>query len=267
MARLLLFSTLPCGLPYVFFIKQLTLLLTSSLGFISRVLPSLPASLKFITLFEEFNEDYNNRLHFDFLLRRPIAEVRPELIRTPSKLLSAAIAEKSLSLEELYASYMVDAKDFFEACKPGWSWNSLTSVALTSQLLTLDRPKHWDAIKVMLVNAATAALRMPQLRALDIWNGRRRLACAFQYRLTADSATIGWCGTWNLELDPDVVDAWRKVANRYSRHALSVLPSRALEKESIMSHAAAIRDLRLQEVIHPISLQQILIESERWFCK
>ncbi len=63
----------------------------------------------------------------------------------------------------------------------------------------------------------------------------------------------------------DVVDVWKKVAIRHTRHELSVLVSQSLDKQDIKSHGVAIRELHLSEVIHPISLEQILRESKRDF--
>jgi hypothetical protein len=222
----------------------------------------LPETLKILTIFEEFKEDYNIVHCFHYITREWL--YLPELIRTPSPSVSAALAYRSVGLERLFASYMIDAKDFFKASEPNWIWNNLTSLALTSRLLTLYKP-HSSAINEMLVDAGTVALRMPKLRTMEIWNGMKRYACAFRYQVTASSTTIGWCGTWNLELDMDVVDVWKKVAIRHTRHELSVLVSQSLDKQDIKSHGAAIRELHLSEVIHPISLEQILRESKRDF--
>lgn len=107
---------------------------------------------------------------------------------------------------------------------------------------------------------------MPSLETLEIWNGMKRNACVFRYRLTKSQATLGWCGTFYLTLEPDVLDLWEKVALLHSGHELVVLAHQSLAKEDITSHAAAIRALQLGEgVIHPESLDQITRESHRYF--
>jgi len=228
------------------------------------ILTSLPKTLQTLTIFEDFNEDYNIVHCFHYITREwPFP---PELVKTPNPSIGAALAYRSVGLERLFASYMVDANDFLKACKPNWMWDKLTALTLTSNLLPLCNPQPF-AINQMLVNAGTAALRMPQLRKMVIWNGMKRNACAFRYQVTANSTTLGWCGTWDLELDVDVLNVWREATLRHTRHELSVLTSRSLDKQDIGSHAAAIRELNLNEVIHPVSLEQILRESEQYFYK
>ncbi|RYO96980.1 hypothetical protein DL764_007381 [Monosporascus ibericus] len=231
-------------------------------GYQNIILTSLPETLKALTIFEDFNEDYNIVHCFNYSTREWLYP--PELVRTPNPSVGAALAYRSLSLERFSASNMVDANDFFRACEPNWAWDNLTSLTLTSRLLTLCKP-HLLPINKMLVDAGTAALRMPHLRTLVIWNGMKRNACAFRYQVTANSTTLGWCGTWDLELDIDVLDVWRNAALRYTKHELSILASRNLNKQDIKSHAVAIRELDLREVIHPVSLEQILRESGRYF--
>ncbi|KAI1876301.1 hypothetical protein JX265_003827 [Neoarthrinium moseri] len=147
-----------------------------------------------------------------------------------------------------------DAKGLLEACQPGWMWANLETLTLTSKLLPLYKPRP-VAINKMLVKAGTAAIWMPRFQNMVIWNGLKRHACAFRYQVTANSTTLGWCGTWELELDIDVLDVWGEVALRHTRNELSVLASRSIDKQDIQSHAAAIRELNLSEVISPISLE------------
>ena len=228
------------------------------------ILTSLPETLKSLTIFEDSNEDYNI-VHCFHCVAREWPHL-PELVRTPSPSIGAALAHRSVGLEKLFASYIVDANDFFRACKPYWTWDNLTTLTLTSKLFPLCNP-HPPAINKMLVNAGTAALSMPQFRTMAMWNGMKRHACAFRYQVTANSATLSWCGTWDLELDVDVLGIWREVALRNTRHELSALTSQSLNKHDIRSHAVAMRELGLTEVIHPVSLEHILRESELYFYK
>ncbi|RFU33343.1 hypothetical protein B7463_g3037, partial [Scytalidium lignicola] len=233
-------------------------------GYRDVILTSLPKELKILTIFEDFNEDYNIIYHFGQIARA--WRYPPELIRTPCPSVGAALAWRSISLEKLFASYIVDAKDFFKACEPDWVWNNLKSLALTSRLLICStRP---STINNMLVEAGMTALKMPKLQTMEIWNGIKRNAGVFRYQVTTTSTMLGWCGTWDLELDPEVVEIWRKVALLHTRHELCLQANEKLSMCDITSQAAAIRKLKINgEVIHPISLEQIERESKLYFYK
>lgn len=191
----------------------------------NSLLTSLPKTLKTLTIFGDSNEDYNI-VRCPHYIRREWLYLQ-ELVRTPKLAIGAALANRSVRLERLSAAHMVDAKDFFQACLPHWVWANLTSLTLTSRLLTPDEPDLLT-INEMLVNAGTAALRMPRLQTMVVWSGTKRRACAFRYRVTAESTTLDWCGTWNLELDADVLVVWREVAQRHTRHELSIFASQVL---------------------------------------
>jgi hypothetical protein len=51
----------------------------------------------------------------------------------------------------------------------------------------------------MLVEAGTAALRMPKLQTMEIWNGTKQNACVFRYQTTAYFTTLSWrsTGIWS----------------------------------------------------------------------
>jgi len=80
------------------------------------------------------------------------------------------IALASLKLEHLAASFIGDASHFFEI-EPSWEWPNLISIVLTSKVLTPD--ENSINIGAMLQAAAVAALKMPQLETMEIWNGRK----------------------------------------------------------------------------------------------
>ncbi|KAK0715168.1 hypothetical protein B0H67DRAFT_634640 [Lasiosphaeris hirsuta] len=97
----------------------------------------------------------------------------------PDPAVSRMIALASLRLEHLAASFLVDARRFF-SIEPSWEWPNPTSIVLTSKML---RPGE-DPVKsgAMLQAAAAAALRMPRLETMEIWNGRKWLAAIFRYQ-------------------------------------------------------------------------------------
>ncbi|OHW92806.1 hypothetical protein CSPAE12_08614 [Colletotrichum incanum] len=90
-------------------------------------------------------------------------------IRNPAPAVGQMVALTSLKLEHLAASFIADASHFFEI-HPAWEWPNLTSLILTSKLLTPD--ENSIEIGAMLRAAAAAAMKMPQLETMEIWNGR-----------------------------------------------------------------------------------------------
>jgi hypothetical protein len=120
--------------------------------------------------------------------------------------IDAAFASGSLDLEQLSVSYVVNADDFLQACISIWTWQRLQSLALTSQLL-----RHMGSYletDALLYQAGLAALRMPRLHTLVLWNGTKGNACAFIYHVDRDGAYVTWRGTWDLELSPRVIKVW-----------------------------------------------------------
>lgn len=132
--------------------------------------------------------------------------------------MSRAAAKASLRLHYLSVSFMVDANSFFQARQPSWEWPNLTSLALTSGLLAPE--KSSEAINNMIRAAADAAMMMPELETMEIWNGRKRLAALFKYQSIkrgGRTAVITWRGTWELPLQPDLIQAWEAVIRRHCR--------------------------------------------------
>lgn len=157
---------------------------------------------------------------------------------------------------------MVDASDFFDARERSWKWTSLTSLALTSRLLAPDESPI--EIDNMLQAAAEAAMKMPNLETMEIWNGREGLAMLFRYQLAGGGrpAMITWRGTWQFALRPPVLQAWEAVALKHRSYG-SVIIEELLDAGAVVkSHADAIYHLRLlNPVIRPISLRQIRMEN------
>ena len=190
----------------------------------------------------------------------------PEFIRTPCPLAGHMLAQRSLTLRKLFASYLIDAVDFFAGCGTDWVWSNLTSLSLTSKLLV--STTRYTKIYDLLVAAGKMALRMPKLERMEIWNGTKRNACVFRYQATRDSTSIEWCGTWNQHLSYEVVEVWKQVAQTNTSNHLSVQETRIWDENTITSHAVAIRKLELSDgVVHPVSLEQIRRETERYWFK
>ncbi|KAI3328998.1 hypothetical protein HD806DRAFT_481340 [Xylariaceae sp. AK1471] len=212
----------------------------------------LPKTLKRISVFQDFNEDHIASLQ---ILGSGSIFSQIDPIRHADPAVGAAFAYRSLSLEELSASYMVDARHFFQELQPLWTWNYLQSLVLTSGLLTgtASRTETSD----LLHHAGLAARSMPRLHTMAIWNGGKGEACAFIYRKKNSGSSITWRSTWDLELGPSIVEAWEKVATESTQSRFWV-EKHQLRGDSITSHGDAICQLDLPYgVIDPASLWQI----------
>ncbi|KAL7944683.1 hypothetical protein V8C42DRAFT_358365 [Trichoderma barbatum] len=181
-------------------------------------------------------------------------------VRASTSRVSRAVANASLNLEHLSASFMVDARYFFNARRPSWKWANLTWLALTSRLLV----PYEDLAEIddMLQVAAAAAMEMQKLDTMEIWNGLEGIAMLFKYQRAegGELATITTRGTWKLALRPPVLRAWRDVAHKHRCSGTDIVEE-SLEVGDIESHGDAIHHLKLSRpVIRPISLRQIRME-------
>ncbi|KAK6077801.1 hypothetical protein SCUP234_06559 [Seiridium cupressi] len=219
----------------------------------SMIEKCLPKTFKSITMFEDFNEDHIPPLRQ--WTRDPL-----DVIRHGDPAVGAAFASRSLGLEQVSASYVVDARHFFQPRQPLWTWHKLQSLALTSQVLT--DTVRYPEIASLLHSAGVAALRMPSLNTMVLWNERKGAACAFVYR-GGTCPSITWRSTWNLKLGPSIVEPWERVATKFSHSRLWV-QEHPLRRKVIGSHADAIYHLDLPcKVVDPVSLWQMREETGR----
>ncbi|TQN65782.1 hypothetical protein CSHISOI_09630, partial [Colletotrichum shisoi] len=215
----------------------------------------LPQSLKHLSIFEETNERYIALIREAFLPHG----LGPDWVRTPSPAVGAALAERSLGLETLSATFIVEARDFFQSRRPDWVWEGLTSLVLTSRMLT--SAANREDVTGLLRSAAAAALSMPRLHTMVLWNGIEGTACKFSYRAESGRASIAWRGTWDLGLEDEVVDAWGKVAHKRTGLDLGVIHEpRIVEHVDCHAHAIALLGLP-GGVVDPISLLQMQREA------
>jgi hypothetical protein len=217
---------------------------------------SVPKHVKRISIFK----DFNNQLALALNNATPHLGRDIETTSAVDLALAKAFAAKSRHLEHLSISYMIDAQQFFPSCQQlPCTWNILQSLTLTSS--TLARTVPPQHIYTLLQNASAIALKMPKLKTMVLWNSESGQACAVIYqKYTASArATLTWRGTWNLELNDDVVESWKKVApgSCYLR-----LEKEALRDVDIRSHGDAIHHLRLPDgVVDSASLCQIRHEG------
>ncbi|KAL6890465.1 hypothetical protein GGI43DRAFT_415957 [Trichoderma evansii] len=215
--------------------------------------------LKRFVIFENFNQQYPA---FKQRFMDGVEMTGCDSIRNPTPAVSRIVVLSTLKLEHIAASFIVDASQVFEI-ELSWEWPNLVSLALTSKLLTPDE----DSIEIgaMLQAAAAAAMKMPQLETMEIWNGRKGLAALFKYQASRDTlqATITWRGTWDFTMEPSIIQAWKAVMHKqYNGWRLNFIQE-GLNEAVIKSHGDAIRYLKLSsQVVRPISLQQILREQK-----
>lgn len=183
-----------------------------------------------LTIFENFNESYPER-YSDC-----------PAIRVPNPAVSRKLARASLHLTTLSASFMADAGHFFAARQDSWTWDKLTSLALTSRVLNNDADT--SDTNNMLRDAAVTALKMPRLETMELWNGRRGVAMLFRSQRARDgqSAIITIRGTSELALGIAAEQARDVVAHQHC-HGRVVVQTSLIDPDVIRCHGDAIRQL------------------------
>ncbi|KAL8672432.1 MAG: hypothetical protein Q9168_003110 [Polycauliona sp. 1 TL-2023] len=206
--------------------------------------------LRKVVLFERFSDTYD----FDFhVFPGYIFSGWPSApVRTATAGVSEALAEASLDFQHLAASFIIDAQPFFQMMQPSWVWNRLISLVLTSHLLVPEQ--NHAAINDLLQTAAAAAMKMPKLESMELWNGKRGLACVYRYQSSRGirPAEILWRGTWMPSLRAQTVGTWENVAKQKDAQCEFRVSKELLDAESITSCGEAIERLGLlQPVMYP----------------
>ncbi|KAF5011766.1 hypothetical protein FDECE_2133 [Fusarium decemcellulare] len=224
-------------------------------GYRQLAIAHVPRSVRKLSVFEDFDEEYLAL----FQLGRPgvpwSTHLNPGPVRLANPTVGTAFAIRSVMLKEPSVSFMVDAQHFFYACQPQWRWIKLRSLTLTSRLMTPASSR--SEIANLLRAAGQAALCMPKLQTMTLWNGAKGEACAFTFRMA--DASLTWRGAWELKMDHSVLEAWKNVAYTYARYELRV--ETQLLSCAIGPHGDAIHHLDLHSVIDPVSLWQIRMEN------
>ncbi|PTD12127.1 hypothetical protein FCULG_00004911 [Fusarium culmorum] len=232
-------------------------------SFYGGMISQLPKSVKKVTIFEDFNENY---LDLFQLGRGRDPHHNPDWVRQPSFHAGAAFATRSREgLECLSVAFLVDACHFFDFCdlNSHWRWDTLKSLTLTSRVMCKDEPGETNNL---LRIAAQVAQRMPKLETITLWNGSRGEACSFTYRRHPEDiyASITWRGTWDLTLGMSTLKAWEVTWGSSIPKAcgrVNITVEQYLLTDEILSHGDAIRCLGLHYVVDDISLQQIIAEN------
>lgn len=224
------------------------------LGYLTLLESPIIRKLDRVTIFENFNQRYVQSCTEEFC----------ERIRSPNLALSRILSDVSTNYESLSASFAVDADNFFAADEgqPPKRWPNLRHLFLTSQLLAPDQDE--TRVTDMLRAAAKAAIYMPRLETLQIWNGRKNLAALFKYEAATEgpSSTITWRGTWEFPLHASVIQAWQSLASKLSQYGMTRVIYENIDSDQVRCHGDAMALLELPEmVIRRVSLRQIQREQ------
>lgn len=228
-------------------------------------------SLSTLSIFEDFNQYYSN--HESGLLTTGTGMttiIDPDIIAAETAY-THQLMLSSQKLTNLHVSNNIDATLFFDinerAINGGYpfAWRELSELSVTSHYL--HPSMDLGASKTIFVWAAHAAMNMPKLTRMEIWNAVKKTACVFRYQLQDGLPTLEWRASWDFQMHEDVPKLWKKLIEVKTGRELVVKPQETiLDEDAITSHAVAIRMLGLsEEVIHPVSLEQIRRENEITF--
>ncbi|KAF3058722.1 hypothetical protein GL218_05481 [Daldinia childiae] len=212
---------------------------------------NLPQTLKRLTIFEDPSHR-NSRMDLNEMGTANNHDITMTLFR------------ESRNLEHLSASFIVDAKDFFQPFWPStlppyknWSWDKLKTIVLTSELLNPYQPL--EEVNDLLYAAGIAARNMPALRVMEIWNGFRTThGCFFRYYDDGSTSIITWRGTWELDLEPRVMQCWTKTVHENTYHHNVGFRDMELPIDGTSFPASILRHLKLKDqIVHPMSFYQL----------
>lgn len=250
--------------------------------FLLGSLPSNNPKLNKLVFFEDSNDDYIRSFRRSPNHQTLLSQVTR--VRASHPDMNKCLAQASLDLVHLSASFIADASYFFHACQGDWMWERLSPLSLTARVISRDG-NSWT-INNLLEKAARVAAKMPLLNTMELWNGvleggGKGFAAVFRYQYLEHGdgrlpAVITWRGTFGVKLEDRVVQSWNNVAfrrrgerDRTFRIVVELISSRGRKK--IKSHGDAIQLLQLvNEVARPVSLSQIrderacLIGGDKW---
>jgi hypothetical protein len=215
---------------------------------LAAILPSLPPTLRYMSFFEEpreFMPLFSTNLDdvADYLREEAELEAAHSVHgghsshhvlwqpRLTTVGLVRQLLQKSLPLEQFAASFWVDAVDFLHPFltstkrkartgPPPPMWPNLRTLTLTAFAF---RKQHRAAdVNRVLGAAAQAALRMPKLRTLEIYNIKKgRVDGVFRYTTSDEASTIRWESPWPFKPSDKVRNTWSQVAKKYTRNDLA----------------------------------------------
>lgn len=216
-------------------------------------------TLKKLSIFESHDDIFN---------RGPRGGARQ---RRDTSWFSCALARTSHHLEELYVANNIEAYRFFYAFHPEappaqrrWMvWKNLKRLSLTTRRL-VPGDRFGDLLVLM---AAQAAQRMPQLQIMELWSYDRNtgMACVFRFRRGETEASIELVGPRPgcLTFSAATKAAWGRVATAHRALPLRWKESCWAEGEIDGEYAVLSKLELVEHMLHPVSLRQIAREDQR----
>lgn len=168
-----------------------------NLTLFAKVLRDKP-SLKVVS----FNEDVDWHIHRPYRNNEPACQG-----------VGQAAAEGSRGLEQFHGAMGLDARDFFHGFQPNiqprpkMQWPHLKFITLSSKSLNPGYADH------LIRTAASAALHMPSLVQMELWNADLQSAAVFLY-VVRDRPVIRLRSSWGGCLSEEAIQSWRQVAER-----------------------------------------------------
>lgn len=171
------------------------------------------------------------------------------------------LASSAPNLKHLSVSFISDAMDCFDPSDD--IFPHLESISLTSQANLQRNPVLANRL---LYKAAMAAIRMPKLQIMEIWNCENGHADILRYesRRTAESSACtltlrsSWCSLKAM-VTRRVVEVWEEVASMNASREL-VVEMDVLPAGSYTEYGAIVHFLKLRHsALHPISAMQVRV--------
>lgn len=211
----------------------------------------LSRKLKELTLYEDGDVSFktlqdvinhNNRLR----LRRIAAKVRGA----------------TSQLESLAISFVIDARDFFALPKKELAVDNFPRLEFCILTSTVLRGRNDGQINQLLHAAGDAALNMPKLRVMELWNAHQGEAAVFRYQQKPfNTVELAWSSSWDFFLDAKVVAHWEKVALEHGCRELSTISDRI--EAPLAGPGSVLKYLHLRHrILNPLSLWQIQQEAD-----
>jgi hypothetical protein len=172
---------------------------------------------------------------------------------------------QSQARESLYIELYNQQPEAGNSRCPPLEWKNLKTIALTSYNL---RENQTVATNDLLYGAAGAAMKMPSLQTMEIWNDDEDGFCVFRYsRFTkSESPTIYLASTWHHDLPSHIPERWKKVAEKHgTRNPLEVVVQ-VLYKHRYRKFGSGVRLLELRDhIMHPVSACELDWNSRQEF--
>ncbi|KAK1722529.1 uncharacterized protein BDZ83DRAFT_783427 [Colletotrichum acutatum] len=85
-------------------------------------------------------------------------------------------------------------------------WSSLEAVALTSPFLNSKLDEAYT--QGLLQQAAAAAMHLPNLKVMELWQTWKPAAILFRYEVSGHTVEVSYGASWDLKLHQDICDGW-----------------------------------------------------------